>query len=392
MRAITELAIREKRVLIRTDFNVSLKEDGTVADDTRIVASLPTIKHALDYNCRIIIASHIGNPRGTRNQAFSLEPVGARLAELLDREIVFFEDCIGMGAQQMVRDLKPGNILLLENLRFYEGEENNETGFARMLAKLCDVYINDAFAVSHREHASVSALPSIMEDKAAGILMLKEHKALSNLLRYSRGDGFTVVMGGANISDKIALIRSFLSVADKIIIGGAMAYTFLAAKGINVGTSFVEQDKISIAQDIIKGAEVRGVKLVLPVDHIVAKNIDEKEGYVFSNDNFPENLSAYDIGPATEDLFSEEIRRSNAVFWNGPMGASEKEPFTKGSLKIAKAIAGSEAYTVAGGGDTVAIINMAGVGENFDHISTGGGASLAFLKKGTLPAIDILNK
>jgi len=390
MKTIKELALREKRVFIRTDFNVPMDEEKNITDATRIEAALPTIKYALDHNSRIILASHLGRPKGEKNVEYSLEPVAAKLAELLDREVIFFEDCIGMGAQQMVRDLKPGNIVVLENLRFYAEEEANESGFARELAKLCDVYINDAFGVSHREHASVHSLPKLVDDSAAGFLMEKEIEELSKLFKYKQGEKFTAILGGAKVSDKIGIIRSLLENVDTLIVGGAMAYTFLAAKGVKLGASLVEKDKIDVAKEILKGAEARNVRVMLPTDHIAAESIESTETSYYTNDDFPSEMMGFDIGDKTIDEYSEAIRNSKVIFWNGPMGVFEKEQFEKGSVIVSNVVAESDAYTVAGGGDTVALINKVGIESSVDHISTGGGASLKFLKSKTLPGIEVL--
>jgi len=367
-----------------------MDNEGNITDSTRIEKALPTIRHALEHNARLIIASHLGRPDGEKISKYSMEPVAAKLAELLDRDIIFFEDCVGMGAQQMVRDLKPGQILVLENLRFYAEEEKNESSFAKELAKLCDVYINDAFGVSHRKHASVYALPELVSDKGMGFLMEVEVKELGKLLGMKRGDGFTAILGGAKVSDKIGIIRPLLDSADKLIIGGAMAYTFLAAKGIELGKSLVERDKIDIAKDILKSAEVRKVQVFLPVDHIASKEIDETDTKVCYNEFFPDDMMGFDIGPKTVENYIEAIKGSKHIFWNGPMGVFEKEIFAKGSIAIAHAVAESGAHTVAGGGDSVSLINMTGLENKFSHVSTGGGASLEFLKFGSLPGVDVL--
>ncbi len=389
MKSLKEISVREKRVFLRTDFNVPM-ENGKITDTTRIEAALPTIKYLLERNVRLIIASHLGRPGGEKKPEYSMEPVAVKLSEYLDTKIIFFEDSIGMGVQQMVRDLKPGNILVLENLRFYKAEKKNEQFFARELAKLADVYVNDAFGVSHRKNASVYALPEMMEDKAAGFLIEKEVANLSKLFTFKHGDRFTAIIGGAKVSDKIGLLKSLLDNVDSMLIGGAMAYTFLAAKGIETGKSLVEKDKIAVAKEILRGAEARNVEIELPLDHIVASNIDSEETSVCGNSDFPENMMGFDIGEKTIEKYSRIIRNSKAIFWNGPMGVFEKEQFSKGSMEIANAVGNSEAYTVAGGGDSVAMIKKAGVTEKIDHISTGGGASLEFIQNKTLPCIELL--
>ncbi len=390
MKSIRELALREKRVLIRADFNVPMDANGQITNINRIERVIPTIKHALEHNARVIIASHLGRPNGEKNLKYTLEPVARKIAELMERDVIFFEDCVGMGAQQMVRDLKPGQILMLENLRFYQEELDNDSSFARGLAKLCDVYINDAFGVSHRINASVNALPKIVDTKGMGLLMEKEISELSKLLGFRHGDGFAAILGGAKVSDKIGLIRSLLDVADTILVGGAMAYTFLTAKGIDMGSSLVEHDKIAVAKDILKGAEARKVKFLLPVDHVAAESMDSVDTRYFTNDDFEDGFMGFDIGPETVELYSRALESAKYILWNGPMGVFEKPQFSKGSLDLAAAVAESGAHTVTGGGDSVSLMKNAGVTEKIDHISTGGGASLEFLKNHTLPGIEAL--
>jgi phosphoglycerate kinase len=390
VKCINELAIREKRVFIRTDFNIPFDNDGKITDIERIERTLPTIKHALEHNSRVIIASHIGRPEIERDPAFSLEPVAAMLAELLDHDVFFFEDCVGMGAQQMVRDLKPGHILVLENLRYNEDERKNSSSFARELAKMCDVYINDAFGVSHRKETSVNALPQIIDTKGMGFLMKKEIDEISKFSGLKRGDGFYFIAGGSKTSEKLSTVRHMLEIADRILIGGSMAHTFLAAKGIRLGYSKVEEDKIGNAKEIIKGAEARGVELILPVDHIAAETVNSTETATYGNGDFPEGLSAFDIGPETLALFKEKLKGCKHLLWNGPVGVFEKKQFAKGSIDLAKAIAKLKAHIVAGGGDSAMLIKKAGVSEKFSYISTGGGAGLDLLKNGTLPGLDVL--
>ncbi len=390
IKSIKDLAIREKRVFIRTDFNVPMDKQGRITDTTRIEAAIPTIRHAIEHNARVIVASHFGRPDGERKMEYSMEPVAAKLAELMDIEVIFFEDCIGMGAQQMVRDLKPGQVLVLENLRFYPGEGDNDGAFAKELSKLCDIYINDAFGVSHRKNASVHALPLLMETKGMGFLMEKEITELGKLLHFKHGDGFTAILGGAKVSDKIGIIRSLLDSVDALIIGGAMAYTFLAAKGVKLGKSLVEQDKVGVALEIIKGADARKVKLLLPVDHLAATGIDATETKVFGNDDFADGYLGFDIGPKTIKLYADEVAKAKTIFWNGPMGVFEKDIFAKGSIALAHAVGDAKAFTVTGGGDSVSMMNKAGVADKIGHISTGGGASLEFIRDKTLPGVEAL--
>lgn len=391
VKCVNELAIREKRVFIRTDFNIPVDEKGVVTDMDRIMQTVPTIKHALEHNARVIIASHTGTPEcGDRDAAYSLEPFAAALATILEKDIYFFEDCVGMGAQQMVRDLKPGQILVLENLRFSEDEKKNSSSFARELAKMCDIYINDAFGVSHRKEASVNALPMLIDTKGMGFLMKKEIEELSKLIGLKRGDGFYSIIGGSKVSDKISIIRPMLEVVDRIMIGGEMAFTFLAAKGVKLGRSRIEESCLSVAKEIIKGAEARGVELLLPVDHVIASGIDSTETAVCSNSEFPSEMTAFDIGPETLKLYISKLEGCRELLWNGPVGAFEHDAFSKGSIELAKAVVNTRAHTVAGGGSSAALMKKAGVKDKFSHISTGGGASLEFLRNNTLPGIDVL--
>lgn len=392
IKSIKDLAIREKRVFIRTDFNVPMDKQGNITDTTRIEAAIPTIRYAVEHNARVIVASHFGRPDGQRKPEYTMEPVAAKLAELMGIEVTFFEDCIGMGPQQMVREIKPGQVLVLENLRFYPGEGDNDGAFAKDLAKLCDVYINDAFGVSHRKNASVHALPLLMETKGMGFLMEKEITELGKLVNFKHGDGFTAILGGAKVSDKIGIIRSLLDSVDALLIGGAMAYTFLAAKGITLGKSLVEKDKVTVAAEILKGAEARKVKLLLPEDHVAALSIDDTETRVFGNDAFPAEMIGFDIGPKTIKKYAAEVAKAKTIFWNGPMGVFEKAPFAGGSVALAEAVGNSKAHTVTGGGDSVSMMNKAGVASKIGHISTGGGASLEFIQDKTLPGVEALKE
>lgn len=390
VKCINELAIREKRVFIRADYNMPSDNDGCLTEVSRIQRMLPTIKHAIDYNARVIIASHIGNPGCDRSPSLSLEPFAAKLAELLDRDIFFFEDCVGMGAQQMVRDLKPGQVLVLENLRYNEDELKNSSSFARELAKMCDVYINDAFGISHKKEASVHALPAILDTKGMGFQMKKELEELSRFSNLKWGDGFYAIMGGSKASDKIADIRQMLEFADRIFVGGAVAHTFLAADGKKLGNTVIREDKLTAAKETLKRAEVRKIEIVLPVDHIVAESINSTETIVCDNYDFPEGMSAFDIGPETVKLFKEKLEGCKSLFWNGPLGVFESEQFSKGSIGVAKAVTELTAHTVAGGKDTFSLMQKAGVSEKFGFISTGGEAALELIKKNTLPGLDIL--
>ncbi|MFO7735324.1 MAG: phosphoglycerate kinase [bacterium] len=380
----------DKRVFIRTDYNVPMNDEGEITDDFRIRKTIPTLEYLLEKGSRIILGSHLGRPGGERIEKLSLEVVAARLAELFNAEITFFPEVKGMGVHQMVRDLKPGSILFLENLRFYPEEKKNSVSFAKELASLCDIYVNDAFGVSHRKHASVNALPRQIDRCAGGLLMQEELQHLKSLTSFNHGDGFCAIIGGSKVSGKIDVVRNLLDVVDVLLIGGAMAYTFIKAQGIEIGKSPVENDKIHIAKNILKGAKARNVKIVLPVDHVTAESADSEQIEVHENADFPADQYGFDIGPQTVQKFSEAISRAEHVFWNGPLGLFEKPQFEKGSISIAKVIADSDAEKVAGGGDSIALIKKAGVESQFNHISTGGGATLEFIKSGTLPAIEVL--
>ena len=391
VKSINELALREKRVFLRTDFNFPVDERGEIADFGRIEKLLPTINHVLERNARLIIASHFGRPESDKDIQFTLEPFAAKLAELLEKEIYFFEDCVGMGAMQMVRDLKPGQILVLENLRFNEDEKKGTTAFARELAKMCDVYINDAFGVCHRKDASIALLPRFVDTKGAGFSLKQEVEELSKFFDMERGKGFCVMLGGDNAADKIGLIRPMLDIADKIIVGGALAYSFLAAQGLSVGATPVEEDKIALAKDILKSAKFRKVEIVLPVDHIAAETVNSTEPVVCKTESFPEGMTAFDIGPETVGLFAEKIAECRHLFWNGPLGVCEKPQFSIGSLRLSEKIAPLQIHKVAGGGDTEEMLRKAGFSEKFDYVFTSGTAALEFLKNGgIIPGIEAL--
>jgi phosphoglycerate kinase len=395
--AIKDLPIENKRVFIRVDFNVPLEEqpDGTqvITDDARIVEALPTIKHAIERGARVILASHLGRPKKGPDPKLSMEPIGARLAELLGVEVHIPEDCIGDAAKKVVFDLRAGQVCLLENLRFHPEEEKDDEGFATKLAELCDVYVDDAFGAVHRAHASVHALPKIMRERGCGFLLEKEIAALGKIVT-NPDKPFIAVLGGAKVSDKIAVLDALLEKVDALIIGGAMANTFLAARGANVQASKVEDDKFPLARTILEKAREKKVDLVLPIDVVVAQSIGASEGTVVDVGAIPEGHMALDIGPKSIALFQQWFDKAMSVFWNGPMGLFERPAFSNGTFSVARALADSKAFTVIGGGDSAAAVKEAGddVAKKFSHISTGGGASLELIEGKKLPGIEVLRR
>jgi len=394
IKTIEELNIHAKRVFIRLDLNVPMKK-GEITDDTRIRGALPTIQYALKEKAKIILASHLGRPKGDTPEdraKYSLAPVGQRLSELLNLDVLLFEDPNGEGIKGMVSGLSEKQILLLENTRFAPGEEKNSMEMATHLASFTEVYIDDAFGAIHRAHATVSALPSLIKERGIGFLIQKEVTWLDKLLNVKEKP-FLTLLGGAKVSDKIGVIENLMEKVDSFVIGGAMAYTFLAAQGISVGKSLVEKDKIHLAQDLLKRFKNRDKKLILPVDHIVATEFKANTPtQATPTAAIPDGMMALDIGPKTTNLIEEEISKAKIIFWNGPMGAFEIPPFEKGTFKVATALANSKATTVVGGGDSVTAVESAGVASKISHISTGGGASLEYLEGRSLPGLEVLRQ
>jgi len=387
LRTIRDLAIDGRRTFIRVDFNVPI-EHGQVTDKSRIEASLPTIRYALEHGARVVLASHCGRPKGKRKPEYSLEPVGAVLAELLRAEVLLTDDCISDAAGKIVADLREGQVALLENLRFHAGEEANDEGFARELAKLADVYVNDAFGAAHRAHASVSALPKLFRERGVGLLMEQEVSALERL-RTANAHPYVAVLGGAKVSDKIGVLEALIDRVDVLLIGGAMANTFLAAQGRAMGKSLVETDKLPLARSVLQRAADRKVKLLLPVDLVVANSLDASSGQVLAvGDEIGADQMALDIGPKTVEAYRQAILPAKALFWNGPMGLFERKPFSEGTFGVAKAGAECPGFTVIGGGDSVAAVNQIGLAPQYKHVSTGGGASLEFLEGRPMPGIE----
>jgi phosphoglycerate kinase len=390
IKSIEDINLKSKRVLIRVDFNCPIK-DGKVEDDTRIMAAISTIKYAIKKQAKVIILSHMGRPEGKKDLKYSLEPVGERLSEILDQDVLFASDCIGEGVWSIIENMKEGSVLLLENVRFHKEETKNDKNFAIELLKLFDVFINDAFGAVHRAHASTTTLANMAKEKGAGFLLKKEIDNLSIVLNKPTHP-FCVILGGAKVSDKIAVLENFSKTADKMFIGGAMAYTFLKAKGFNVGSSLVEDGKIEIAKKILKRMETKGAKVILPIDHVIAKEIKEGINWEITSDqNIPSGFMGVDIGPKTIEKIKEELKDVSMLVWNGPMGVFEIEPFSAGTIEIAKAISENKnIHSVVGGGDSISAVKKAGVKESLSHVSTGGGASLEFLEGKTLPGIKSL--
>ena len=390
--SISDLEIEGKKVLIRCDFNVPLDDKGKITDDTRIQAALPTIRYALGRECAVILMSHLGRPKGKVDPKLSLKPVAEKLGELLNLEVLMAPDCIGPEVEKMARELKGGEVLLLENLRFRSGEETNDEKFTQQLASLADVFIQDAFGTVHRAHASTSGVPKHLPS-GAGFLLQKEIKYLKQALEEPERP-FLAILGGAKISTKIGVIKKLLSKVDSLILGGAMAYTFLRAENIGTGSSMVEEDKIDTAGEILKQASKKKVTVLLPLDHIIANKVSEDaESKEISEVAIPEGWIGVDIGSFSIKRFSSAIKSAKTILWNGPMGIFEIDKFSKGTKTIAEAIAEATkkgSISIVGGGDSVAAVTKSGLQENVSHISTGGGAALEFLEGKELPGIAVL--
>ncbi len=388
---IRDVPIRDKRVLMRVDFNVPLGQNGQIGDDTRIRAALPTISYALQEGARVVLTSHLGRPKGRVNPALSLQPVAARLQEILEKPVQLSPDCIGEAVEKQVGSLMAGDVLLLENLRFHAEEEANDAAFAESLARLGDVYVNDAFGAAHRAHASTDGIATYLQPAVAGLLMDREITYLGRVTEHAELP-LVAILGGAKVSDKIPLITNLLDNVSALLLGGGMAYTLLQAQGYTVGNSLLEPDCIPLARELLAKAAERQVQFVVPCDHVVAQSIDDNtETQVVTDANIPAGWIGLDIGPQTIQQFCEVIATARTVVWNGPMGVFELKPFRQGTFAIARAVAACSGTTIAGGGDTLAALALTDCRDRITHISTGGGASLEFLEGKALPGIACLN-
>jgi phosphoglycerate kinase len=387
-KVVDQVELGGKRTFLRVDYNVPL-EDGAISDDSRIRASLPTVRYALEHGAKLVLASHLGRPKGRVDPAQSLAPAAKRLSELIGAPVPLAKDCVGPEVERAVQSLRDGSCLMLENLRFHAEEEKNDPAFAKQLASLADVYVNDAFGAAHRAHASTAGMVPHVPVRAAGFLLRDELRHLGGLLEKPEKP-FVAILGGSKVSDKITVIENLLPRIDALLIGGAMAYTLLVADGVEVGSSRVERDKVELARDILPKAKSAGVRLLLPVDHVIAEKPDGSTPAKTCEREIPVGWLGVDIGPKTRAAYEKEIASAKTILWNGPMGIFEVDAFAEGTFAIARAMAAAKGTTVVGGGDSVAALGRAGVADRISHVSTGGGASLEFLEGQTLPGVAAL--
>lgn len=388
-KSIEDIDVSNKTVLARCDFNVPLK-DGVITNDKRIVAALPTIKYLLDHNAKLILCSHLGRPKEGWEPEFSLAPVAKRLSELLGKEVIMAKDVIGEDAKAKAKALKPGDVLLLENVRYHKEEKKNDPAFAKELASMADIYVNDAFGAAHRAHASTAGVADYLP-AVCGFLMQKEIDFIGGALANPKRP-FVAILGGAKVSDKIGVITNLIDKVDTLIIGGGMAYTFMKAKGYEIGKSICEDDKVDLAKEIMKKAADKGINFMIPVDNKIADEFKEDCNWkTIDSDNIPAGWMGMDIGDKTIAMFCDAVKDAGTVIWNGPMGVFEFEEFAEGTLEVAKAVANSNAISIIGGGDSVAAVTKLGFADKMSHISTGGGASLEYMEGKALPGIECLN-
>ncbi|WP_346929757.1 phosphoglycerate kinase [Clostridium sp.] len=391
-KSLEDINVKGKKVLVRCDFNVPIVE-GKITDENRLLGAIPTIEYLVNHNAKVILCSHLGKPKGEPKPELSLSPVAARLSELLNKNIIFAADdnVVGDKSKSAISGMNDGDIVLLQNTRFRKEETKNEENYSKELASLCDLFVNDAFGTAHRAHCSTVGVTKFVEESVCGYLIQKELKFLGEAIENAEKP-FTAILGGSKVSDKINVINNLLEKVDNLLIGGAMAYTFLKAKEYKIGISRVEEDKIDYALEMMAKAKEKGVKLYLPVDHVVATEFDKNAATVITKDeNIQDGYMALDIGPKTRELYAEVIENSKTIIWNGPMGVFEFENFNKGTIAVGKAMANCDGITIIGGGDSAAAVNIFGLGDKMTHISTGGGASLEFLEGKELPGIVALN-
>ncbi|HBL06896.1 MAG TPA: phosphoglycerate kinase [Clostridium sp.] len=391
-KSLEDINVKGKKVLVRCDFNVPIVE-GKITDENRLLGAIPTIEYLVNNNAKVILCSHLGKPKGEPKPELSLSPVAARLSELLNKKIIFAADdnVVGDKAKSAILDMNDGDIVLLQNTRFRKEETKNEENYSKELASLCDLFVNDAFGTAHRAHCSTVGVTGFVKESVCGYLIQKELKFLGEAIENAEKP-FTAILGGSKVSDKINVINNLLEKVDNLLIGGAMAYTFLKAKDYKMGISRVEEDKIDYALEMMDKAKEKGVKLYLPIDHVVATEFDKNANPVITEDeNIQDGYMALDIGPKTRELYAEVIAKSKTIIWNGPMGVFEFENFNKGTIAVGEAMANCDGITIIGGGDSAAAVNIFGLGDKMTHISTGGGASLEFLEGKELPGIVALN-